>query len=70
METGPHAGTLCDPAGVDEACSRPGDVTTGNKDGQDDFWVTLNRTVINNVGKTAIGDFLKKLQEYKSTANV
>ncbi|XP_052767027.1 dipeptidyl peptidase 3-like [Mya arenaria] len=43
--------------------------TTG-EDGNPDIEITLDRSKINSVGKPAIGDFLKKLQVYKSTCDV
>ena len=35
---------------------------TVGEDGQPDLLVSLDRSKINSVGKTAIGDFLRKLQ--------
>jgi len=40
------------------------------EDGRPDLRVVLDRTKIHSVGKPAIGDFLCKLQVYKSTADV
>lgn len=42
---------------------------TVGSDGQPDILIQLDRSKINTVGKTAIGNFLKRLQLYKSTAD-
>ncbi|XP_056022122.1 dipeptidyl peptidase 3-like [Ostrea edulis] len=43
--------------------------TTG-EDGKDDILLKLNRSKITSVGKPAIGNFLRKLQVYKSLGDV
>lgn len=43
---------------------------TKDSDGADDLLITLDRSKMSSVGKEAIGSFLRKLQVYKSTADV
>eukprot|EP00980_Cylindrotheca_fusiformis_P011381 scaffold2638_cov114-Cylindrotheca_fusiformis.AAC.9 len=43
---------------------------TNSKDGKPDVEISLNRDLIPTVGKKAIGDFLLKLQVYKSLGDV
>lgn len=45
-------------------------IVTNKEDGKPDLAITVNRSAIETEGKKAIGDFLTKLQVYKTTADI